>query len=154
SFKDQPLVAAAIHHTLGNTYIGLGRLDEAEREIRAALKTRIALLGHEHIDVAESLAALADLYQARADYDAAVKANGEALDIRRKLLGDQHPLIAKSLFDRAVMLRAKGNGDFDAAERASSEALAIREQAYGLISHEVAEVIQQQGLIAAMDEGD
>jgi len=82
SFKDQPLVAAAIHHTLGNTYIGLGRLDEAEREIRAALQTRIALLGHEHIDVAESLADLGDLYQARADFDAAVKANGEALDIR------------------------------------------------------------------------
>ena len=44
------------------------------------------------------------------------------------------------------MLRAKGV-DFDAAYRASNEALAIREQVYGVISHEVAEVVQQQGLV-------
>jgi len=96
SFKGQPLVAASVRRTLGKTYMGLGRLDEAEREIRAALDTRRQLLGPENADVAESLADLANLYQARANYDAADETSRESLAMRRKLFGNAHPLVAES----------------------------------------------------------
>jgi eukaryotic-like serine/threonine-protein kinase len=152
SFTHQPLIAAAVRRTLGKTYMGLGRLDDAEREIRSALAARTAALGPEHVDVAESLADLANLYVARADYDAADRVNEQSLQIRRRLLGDRHPLVAETLFDRSVLL--KDRGEFDAAYQAAREALSIREQVFGANSNEVAETLEWLGLIAASGRGD
>ena len=45
SFKDQPLVAAAVRRTLGLTYSGLGRWKESEPLLRSALEIRTAQLG-------------------------------------------------------------------------------------------------------------
>ena len=42
SFKDQPLVAAAVRRTIGLTYSGLGRFAEAEPLLRSALEVRTA----------------------------------------------------------------------------------------------------------------
>jgi eukaryotic-like serine/threonine-protein kinase len=152
SFKGQPLVAASVRRTLGKTYMGLGRLDEAEREIRAALDTRRQLLGPENADVAESLADLANLYQARANYDAADETSRESLAMRRKLFGNAHPLVAESLLDRAALLKKKG--EFDGAFQAASEALAIRESVFGPDSHEAAGAVEELGLIAASGKAE
>jgi eukaryotic-like serine/threonine-protein kinase len=152
SFKNQPLVAAAVRRTLGKTYVGLGRLDDGERQIRAALDARIKLLGHDNADVAESLADLANLYRERADYVAAIKTNAEALALRRKLLGNGSPVVAETLVDRAAML--KEHGDYAEADRAGREALTIRERLFGPDSDEVAGVLEELGLIAAGGLGD
>lgn len=152
SFAHQPLIAAAVQRTLGKTYMGLGRLDDAEREIRSALKTRLALEGPESLDVAESLADLANLYVARADYRTADTFNLRALQIRRRLLGNRHPLVAETLFDRAVLL--KGEGEFEPAYQAAREALSIREQVFGPNSNEVAESLEYLGILAATGKGD
>jgi eukaryotic-like serine/threonine-protein kinase len=152
SFAHQPLIAAAVRRTLGKTYIGLGRLDDAEREIRSALAVRTAALGPDHVDVAESLADLANLYVARADYDSADKINAQALQIRRRLLGNRHPLVAETLFDRSVLL--KDRGEFDAAYQAAHEALSIREQVFGANSNEVAETLEWLAIIDASGRGD
>jgi len=152
SFKNEPLVAAAVRRTLGKTYVGLGRLDDGERQIRAALDTRIKLLGHDNADVAESLADLANLYRERADYVAAIKTNAEALALRRKLFGNDNRLVAETLVDRAATL--KEHGDYAEADRAGREALAIREKLFGPDSDEVAGVLEELGLIAAGGLGD
>ena len=53
----------------------------------------------------------------------------EALDLRRRLLGDQHPDVASSLNNLASIVYAKG--DYDAAEPLFREALAMRRRVLG-----------------------
>ena len=53
----------------------------------------------------------------------------EALAMRRKLHGEDHPDVATSLNDLAVVLKAKG--DFVEAEKSLREALSIRRQVLG-----------------------
>jgi eukaryotic-like serine/threonine-protein kinase len=145
SFKEHPLIAAAVRRTIGKTYTGLGRFDDAEPLLRAALKTRLELLGHEHPDVAESLADLAALDQQRANYDLAAKEYREVLAMRRKLFGENDASVADTLLDLAAALVLKG--DIDAAYAAAQESLAIRERLFGRRSLEAATVLAQMGEI-------
>jgi eukaryotic-like serine/threonine-protein kinase len=145
SFKEQPLVAAAVRRTIGNTYVGLGRYDDAEPLLRAALKTRLALLGYEHPDVAESLSDLAELDQKRGNHDRAAKQYREVLALRRKLLGNEHAKVADTLLDLASDLYVKG--DLNEAYTAAQESLTIRERLFGSKSLEVATVWSQMSTI-------
>ena len=152
AFNGQPLVAASVRRTLGKTYISLGRFEDAEREIRLALDTRKQRLGENSPEFAESLEDLASLYQARASYDEADRLSAQALGLRRHLLGDRNPLIADTLLDRATILKMKG--DFPAALAAANESLAIRQSIFGRNSNEVANVLEEVGLITAQTDAD
>lgn len=152
SFKDQPLIAAAVHRTIGKAYLGLGQFTDAEREVRTALDKRVELLGREHADVAECLLDLSKIYQELGDFAAAGKASTEALSMRRELFGEQDPNTAESLLDRARL--HKREGEYDAATRVANEALAIYEKAYGRTSEQVAGVLTELGSIAADGMGD
>jgi serine/threonine protein kinase len=152
AFNGQPLVAASVRRTLGKTYISLGRFEEAEREIRSALDVRRQMLGEKSPEFAESLADLASLYQARASYDEADRLSAQALELRRHLSGDRKPLVAETLLDRAAILKMKG--DFAAALQAANEALAIRQSVFGPNSNEVANVLEEVGLISAQTDAD
>lgn len=145
SFKEQPLVAAAVRSTIGNTYVGLGRYDDAEPLLRSALKTRLALLGYEHPDVAESLADLAVLDQKRGNYDQAAKQYREVLVLRRKLFGNEHAKVADTLLDLASDLYVKGA--LDEAYTFAEQSLAIRERLFGAKSLEAATVLTQMSTI-------
>jgi serine/threonine protein kinase/tetratricopeptide (TPR) repeat protein len=145
SFKEHPLVAAAVRRTIGKTYTALGRFDDGEPLLRAALKTRLALLGSAHSDVAESLADLAALDQQRTHYELAEKQYRQVLAMRRKLFGENHALVADTLLDLAADLSLKG--DFDGAYGAAQESLAIRERLFGSTSLQAAAVLTQMGSI-------
>jgi serine/threonine protein kinase/tetratricopeptide (TPR) repeat protein len=141
SFKDQPLVAAAIRRTIGKTYIGLGRYDDAEPLLRAALQTRSSLLGHDSPDVAESLSDLALLDVKRGHPELAVPRYREVLELRRKLFGNNQALVADTLLDLASALDSKGN--MDEAYETAQQSLAIRQSLFGKKSLEVALVLSQ-----------
>jgi tetratricopeptide (TPR) repeat protein len=64
------------------------------------------------------------LLHTKGDYAAAEPLYREALAMRRKLLGDEHPDVARSLDNLATLLREKG--DYAAAEPLYREALEIR----------------------------
>ncbi len=62
-----PLVAASIRRTIGAVYLGLGRADDADTLLRAALTERIARTGGELQDQRKLakpalISALADVY--------------------------------------------------------------------------------------------
>jgi non-specific serine/threonine protein kinase/serine/threonine-protein kinase len=152
TFKDQPLVAAAVRSTIGRTYLGLGRLDEAEPLIRAALQTRVALLGRDHADVAESLMDLGSLSYERADYAEAQRIVTEALLLRRRALGEHTALVADTLLMRAAVL--KDAGEFAKANVDASEAFAIREKLFGPSSNEAAAALSEMASLAVSGEGD
>jgi eukaryotic-like serine/threonine-protein kinase len=152
SFKDQPLIAATIRRTIGKTYVSLGRFDEGEPLLNAALEARVKLLGRESADVAESLADRAALFQGRGQFDEAVKQAREALALRQTLLGTGHALVAESLLDLANSLTSKG--EYEEATRVAEEALAIRERIFGPESLEVAAALTQVGNLASNGKGD
>jgi eukaryotic-like serine/threonine-protein kinase len=141
SFKDQPDVAAAVQRTIGRTYTSLGLLDDAERLLSRALKTRLALFGPEHADVAESLGDLGALEHQRGNDVASVDQFRKALAMQRKLFGNENAKVADTLLDLAISLRTKG--DLQQAYDAERESLAIRERLFGARSVEVALVLSQ-----------
>jgi len=67
----QPLVQAGLRETIGQTYLSLGLLDEAEVQLRRALEQRLQLLGPHHHDVAASQLAVAEMLYARLSLDEA-----------------------------------------------------------------------------------
>jgi tetratricopeptide (TPR) repeat protein/tRNA A-37 threonylcarbamoyl transferase component Bud32 len=66
---DQPEIKAELHHTIGNTYLALSRLDLAEPHFRAALDMSRAVYGEQHPLVARNLYYLAAGLQAKGDFD-------------------------------------------------------------------------------------
>jgi serine/threonine protein kinase/tetratricopeptide (TPR) repeat protein len=150
SFADQPEVAAALRHTMGNTYAGLGLLDEAEPWLRQALQMRQDILGSEHLDVAASMHDLARLLKDKGEYEEAERMSREALAMRRRLLGSETVEVAESVINLGTILDDQGR--YEAAEAQYRESLAIRRRLLGNESAEVAEslnnvagVLHEQG---------
>jgi serine/threonine protein kinase/tetratricopeptide (TPR) repeat protein len=124
SFKDQPLVMAAVRRTLGRTYFGLGRYKESERLLRSALDIRTAQLGGDHPDVAESLGDLSLALTRLSRFDEAAKLGQQALDIRRRTAGAESVPVALALRQLGSTLFNKG--DYAESERLLREALEIQ----------------------------
>lgn len=150
SFEGQPEIQAAVENTIGFTYLGLGRYDEAEPLLRSALKRRRSVLGDEHPDVAESLTNLGGLMLYRGDYRSAEGFFRQALEQRRKRLG-RHPDVAASLNDLGLSLAYLG--DYAAAEPLYREALAMRRELVGRDDPTVAETLNNLAFLLH-DKGD
>lgn len=96
-----PDVAVSLHN-LGDLYVKQGRLAEAEPLYRRSLDLRETLLGT-HREVAASLGGLARLYRAQGRYWEAEPLNRRALAIFEQVLGPQHPDLARSLHNLALL---------------------------------------------------
>jgi serine/threonine protein kinase/tetratricopeptide (TPR) repeat protein len=78
-------------HSLGVILLERGALDEAEAMFRAALDIRRDAVGSRRLELAETLAYLADVRQQRGDPAEAGQLRREALAIRRSMLAENHP---------------------------------------------------------------
>ena len=94
--KDQPVVEASLKDTIGNVYLGLGLIEKAEVLLQEAHELRQRHLPHEHLDIATSLHSIGVLRLAQVRPEESVAALREALAIRRKLLGEDDPLVNDS----------------------------------------------------------
>ncbi len=97
-FDEQPLVEAAVRHTLGETYMSLGRYDGAEPHLTRALDLRRRELGKGHLDTCKSLMAQGYLRIRQGRYNEAEPLFIQALEHFRRTLGE----------DGADTLSAKG----------------------------------------------
>lgn len=79
---------------------------------------------------------VANVHQAKGEYDEAATLHRRALAIRKKALGAEHPMVANSLSNLAVVYQAKG--EYDEAARLHLLALDLREKALGAEHPEVA----------------
>ena len=61
-FRDQPVVAAAIHQAIGDTYLGVGKYGPAIRHLSAARELRTIHLGPDHPETLTALNNLATAY--------------------------------------------------------------------------------------------
>ncbi|MCA9130039.1 MAG: tetratricopeptide repeat protein, partial [Planctomycetales bacterium] len=96
---DQPLVAAEIRGTLGETYHALGEYTLGEQHFREALKTYTTLLGEEHRDTQECQRKLALVLLDQGHDAEAEKLIRSVFDARMAELGDQHLDTLESMSD-------------------------------------------------------
>ena len=124
SFEREPLLAATARHAIGSTFLGLGRLDDAERLLQQALETRRAVLGPGSAEAAESLGELGSLERTRGRYDEAVRREREVLQIQEQLAGPASEPVAKALTSLSQTLYLKG--DYDEGVTLAERAVTIR----------------------------
>jgi serine/threonine protein kinase/tetratricopeptide (TPR) repeat protein len=105
TLDEQPEVEAAIHSTIGHTYLSLGDYEAAEPHIELALKMNKNLYGEEHVDVATSLQTMAWLKSAKGDSSDAERLTRERLALERKLHGEKHERVADAMNELAMLLR-------------------------------------------------
>lgn len=107
-----PSVQAELFHTLGSISGDLGRFDQAETLLRAALDKRRALFGPTSVQVAQTDVTFSSVENDNAHFDEAEKLAREAVAITGKLDAD-HPLrpLAEAALARVLISR----GDYAAA---------------------------------------
>ncbi len=107
----------------------LGRLDEAEAEIRAVLEIRQRALGPDHPDIIGSRSNLALVLHDQARLDEAAAEIRAVLAARQRVLGSDHPDTLASRSNLARVLRDLGR--LDEAEAEIRAVLAARQRVLG-----------------------
>jgi hypothetical protein len=98
-FADRPLVAAALHNTLGNAYMELAAFDKAKSHLDAALELRLAHAEEGAPDTIHTRAGLASLLVRQEKYEEGSAALVALLPKARKLLGKDDPMLYTILND-------------------------------------------------------
>jgi serine/threonine protein kinase len=106
-----PLVVARLQHVLGAALQELGHLEQAETVLVKACRTRVQLLGDDHLETAATKHQLAMLYREQAKYDLAETLYKETLASRVSMLGSDHPDTLDSQHHLAMLYYAKGDND-------------------------------------------
>lgn len=128
-----------------------GKYDEALPLAERALQMREQVLGPDDTAVADSLHALAVIYDNKAEYAKAEPINVRALAIREKALGVDHPDVAKTLNNLAWIYGVRH--DFEKAAAFYQRALAIQEKALGPDHADVATTLNDLALLY-LEKGD
>jgi len=125
-----------------------GRLEEAERRLEVA-RERATSDGASQLTVAASLTNLAVVRRAQGDTAGALELQKQALAIREKALGPDHPDVATNLNSLAGLYGARD--DYAAAEPLLQRALAIREKALGADDRYTAQSLNNLALLYAAE---
>jgi serine/threonine protein kinase/DNA-binding SARP family transcriptional activator len=91
TFKDQPVVEAAVRATLGTTYWHLGEYSSAIRELERAVKLREFHLGSDHPHTLDTGNELAVAYRGAGRMPEAITMHEATLKRRESKLGPDHP---------------------------------------------------------------
>ena len=121
--KDKPEVRAEVLQTIGTIYGNLGEFDRAQEHIEQALETRRAILGSDHLAVAESLTALSDVLLELGDEKEARSLAEESLEMTRRLVDENHPALVGPLLALIAVLHSMM--DFEASNPLTLEALEL-----------------------------
>jgi serine/threonine protein kinase len=90
-FADQPAVAVAVHFVLARSYLSLGRLPDADRELLAAEPLLLTACGAESVEAADLHSLRGEWHYQRGDRAAAEAAQRRALAIATAVLGADVP---------------------------------------------------------------
>jgi eukaryotic-like serine/threonine-protein kinase len=129
ALAEQPLVQAQMFDVVGRVYQSMGQYDQALPLLERALQLRLERWGPEHLEVAVSMAHLAEILRRRGQYDSAQAMLLRTASVRTRLLGASDPLHAVTLDELSRV--AVHLGDLDAAERDGREALRLRRTLLG-----------------------
>ncbi|MCG8404983.1 MAG: serine/threonine-protein kinase [Phycisphaerales bacterium] len=147
--KDQPQVAAEVHYAIGGTYKSLWRWQEALPHAQQALALTRKLHDQDHENLAKCLTALGRV-QTSLQNPESVALQQEALDMRRRLYGDTHPLVAQNLKELAYALhQGAEKPKYHEAEALFEKALATYKRCPGDHHREIASCLHSYGWMYA-----
>ncbi len=139
----QPELKAQMLTVMGRVYQRLDENSKAQPLLEEAVA--IGRRGPPSEALAQSLNDLGALQRNRGDYAAATQTLGEALAMRRKVLGPEHQDVAVTLDELARAYESRG--DNDRAEPLFREALRIRRKVLGDQDSETATSLNDLGLL-------
>jgi serine/threonine-protein kinase len=145
---DQPEARAELEGVIGQSYLALGRFDEAERHLRKALDDQQRLHGARSEPALVALTWLGGVYLGRGDIAPADSIVRRSLEIAQTLPSQSDSLVANLLEQLGSV--AHGKGDVHLAERAHRQALEIRRRVFGPRSDPV--VTSTNNLAVALGE--
>ncbi|MBI4717516.1 MAG: serine/threonine protein kinase [Planctomycetes bacterium] len=106
--KDQPEIAAALHHTIGVTYLALGLYPQADEHLHAAWDVRRARLGEEHSQTLVSRNALGQLIVAQTRMADSEPFLRTTLELCTRQMGTDAPETLRARHNLAHLLRLQG----------------------------------------------
>ena len=149
AFKDKPEIEAPLRFALGSSYLGLGLFAKAEPQLVRSMEIYDRTTG-DSAEAAKAINSLGAIYQNLGDYAKAEAVWKRTLEMRRKVLGPDHPETGDTLWNLAII--AYFTNERDKAVDYLNQALAVREKALGPDSAPVGAVLQLLGMIQ-MDRG-
>lgn len=157
AFPDQPLVAATLRTTIGNTFRALGDRVTAERHLSVALALRRDQLGTQHPDTLRSANNLTNLLADAGRYEEAEEQYRRTLAAQKRILGDEHPDTLASMNNLAAALQFQGK--LKAARSLHRNVLAVSRRTLGeehpdtlQSMHNLANVLGDQGKLDEAEE--
>jgi serine/threonine protein kinase/Flp pilus assembly protein TadD len=90
AFPDQPLVEAALRHTLGTIYFQLGEYKKAQPHLSRAVELRARHLGSENPETLDSMTSLAVVLARQGNFREAENLTRTTIRLQETILGDEH----------------------------------------------------------------
>jgi serine/threonine protein kinase/tetratricopeptide (TPR) repeat protein len=129
TFRGQPLIQAQMLVTIARVQMIMADYPQARVELERSLALRVAKLGPNHVDVAETLLYLGEMMRRAGHYQQADTLTRRALAIRTAALGPRHPANAEILLQLASI--ALYLSDLNGAQDFARRALEIRRTSLG-----------------------
>lgn len=133
---DRPDVAAALRNSLGLAYLDMDRFEDAESQLREALRLRDGLEPQPVLDVAETSHNLGRVLWRRGRYLDAAEVYERALRLRANELGPDHAEVARTRHHLAAVRQELGQ--LQVSESLWREVIGSRERSLGSTHPEVA----------------
>src|SRR5688572_12784850 len=111
SLDREPVIQAALYHTLGSLYQRLGNFDQADQLLSMALQRRRDLLGAGHPDALETALAIGLLRVDQSRLDEAKRAVVDVRTASGAALPGTHPIVAKATAAVGRVLEERGEYD-------------------------------------------
>ncbi|TAL67077.1 MAG: tetratricopeptide repeat protein [Bacteroidetes bacterium] len=111
--RNNPSYAVSLNN-LSSTYQYLGKFDEAEKLLMEAIEIKSSANIRDTI-LAKSFHNLGKLYHSTGLYGKSEENYIKALDIKREICGENHPLYANTLYNLGLLYKSYGN--FETAEK-------------------------------------
>lgn len=96
-------IEAAVRRTLGGSYLSLGDLNAAEKQLRRSYEIRREMFGDDHPWTGRILSDLGELLRGRGEYAAAAEMQSKALDILRHANPAPNADVARSKYRLALV---------------------------------------------------
>jgi serine/threonine-protein kinase len=140
TLNNDPKVQGELYQNLGDIYEKLGKFDQADSLLQAALEQRKRVFGADSPEVAETLVELGLLRDAQSKYDEAERLVRQGLAINKQKLSPSHPSVARATSALGKVL--EDHGSYDAAIQVLQESAKLQ-SAQGGSTTDLAETLTE-----------
>ncbi len=110
-FRENHILQAKLLRAIGNTYSGLGLVQEAVEPTQKSYELLRDTLGPKHRETLTAMQDLADAYRATGGWDEALPLKEKGLQLRKEILGSEHRDTLQSMNSLAGSYRDAGQLD-------------------------------------------